>query len=44
MAPVMHGTWQGYKAELYREADTCANCRKAWREYCYANRKKREAK
>ncbi len=43
MAPVMHGTWQGYKAELYREVETCERCRLAWRTYCYENMAKRAA-
>ena len=35
MAAIKHGTWQGYKQEIYIRDGTCGACREAWRTYCY---------
>ena len=42
MADIKHGTWQGYKQEIYRDMDTCDKCREAWRAYCYERKAIRE--
>lgn len=39
--PIQHGTWQGYKQEIYRKMDTCDACREAWRKYCYERKEAR---
>lgn len=40
--PIAHGTWQGYKQEIYRRQETCEKCRAAWRKYCYERKAARE--
>ena len=40
--PIKHGTWHGYKQEIYRKIPTCDECRKAWREYCYGRKEARD--
>lgn len=40
--PIAHGTWQGYKQEIYRGMETCPACREAWRNYCYERKVDRE--
>ncbi len=38
---INHGTWQGYKQEIYRKQATCDACREAWRKYCYSRKEAR---
>jgi hypothetical protein len=42
MAAIKHGTWQGYKQEVYRGIRTCDECREAWRNYCYTRAEARQ--
>lgn len=42
--PIAHGTWQGYKQEIYRNTVTCDKCREAWRNYCRERKVAREGR